>query len=61
MEAKVLRDKNPKELREELENLGREYFQLRMAKASGQFIQSHLFKHLRKNIARVKTILREKS
>ena len=51
---------NKEELMIELLRLRREQFQLRMQKASGQLGQTHLMKEARRDLARVKTILREK-
>ena len=51
---------NKDELMIELLRLRREQFQLRMQKASGQLGQTHLMKEARRDLARVKTILREK-
>lgn len=60
MKASDLREKSPQELNEELLKLRREQFKLRMQKASGQLGQPHLLAEARRDIARVKTILKEK-
>lgn len=60
MKASELREKNVDELNNELMDLLREGFNLRMQLATGQLGQSHLVKQNRRNIARVKTILNEK-
>ena len=60
MKAKELRDKSEAELKEELLKLRREQFQLRMQKASGQLGQSHLAREVRRDIARIKTVQRER-
>jgi large subunit ribosomal protein L29 len=60
MKAAELRNKSDKELNEELLGLLREQFNLRMHKGSGQLSQNHQLKEVRRNIARVKTVLREK-
>jgi large subunit ribosomal protein L29 len=57
MKAKDLRAKQPKELGEELLKLRREQFNLRMARATGQASKPDQFAKVRKNIARVKTVL----
>ena len=57
MKAKELREKSV----EELLNLLREQFNLRMQAASGQLQQSHLLKQVRRDVARVKTLLNEKA
>ena len=49
------------ELNTELLNLLREQFNLRMQAASGQLQQSHLLKQVRRDVARVKTLLNEKA
>ena len=61
MLAKELREKSVDELNEELLALLREQFNLRMQKASGEMANTHLYKKVRTNIARVKTILTQKS
>ncbi len=60
MDAKELRSKSEQELREELHALLKEQFNLRMQKAIGQAARSDQFKKVRRNIARVKTIMNEK-
>ncbi len=60
MKANELRQKNPEELREELLALLREQFNLRMQRATGQMSKPHLFKRVRRDIARVNTILHER-
>ncbi|MGL4858290.1 MAG: 50S ribosomal protein L29 [Enterobacteriaceae bacterium] len=61
MKAKELREKSVEELNSELLHLLREQFNLRMQAAGGQLQQSHLSKQVRRNIARVKTLLTEKA
>ena len=61
MEAQELRNKNEGELREELGELLKEQFNLRMQKGMGQLTSSHQLKRVRRDIARVRTILREKT
>ncbi len=60
MKANELREKNVSELRTELMNLLQEQFNLRMQKGMGQLGQPHQFKRVRRDIARVKTVLRQK-
>jgi len=60
MNASELRKKNQAELNEELLDLLREQFNLRMQRASGQLSKGHLLRNVRRNIARVKTVLNEK-
>lgn len=59
MKTSDLRKKSPAELREELLGLRREQFNLRMAAASGQPARADQFGRVRRNIARVKTVLNE--
>ena len=55
-----LRTQTPAELREELLKLRKEQFSLRMQRATGQQPKPALFGEARRNIARLKTVLREK-
>jgi large subunit ribosomal protein L29 len=61
MKAKDLRGKAPAVLGEELLKLRREQFNLRMARATGQAAKPDQFAKVRKNIARVKTVLAQSS
>jgi len=61
MKAQEIRQKSAAELRVELLRLRKEQFGIRMQSASGQLGQPHLAKELRRDIARVKTVLREKA
>ena len=61
MKAKDLRAKSPKDLGEDLLKLRREQFNLRMARATGQAAKPDQFSKVRKNIARVKTVLAQAS
>lgn len=61
MKASELKAKNVEELNQELLGLLREQFNLRMQAATGQLNQTHLLRQVRKNIARVKTVLNEKA
>jgi len=61
MNATELREKTADELNVELLSLTREQFNLRMQQATGQMGKPHQMKNVRRNIARVKTILTEKS
>ena len=61
MNANELRQKSAAELREELLNLRREQFNLRMAQASGQAAKPDQAGKVRRNIARVKTVQGEQS
>lgn len=59
-ELKELKQKSVEELKQEHLNLLEQQFKLRMKKASGQLSRTHELGRVRRNIARVKTILREK-
>jgi large subunit ribosomal protein L29 len=61
MKASELRDKSVDELNKELMELLREQFNLRMQKGTGQLARPHQMKEVRRNIARVKTVLRDKA
>jgi len=61
MEAKDLRGKSATELNEELIKLRREQFNLRMQRATGQMARPDQFGKVRKDIARVKTVLGEQA
>ena len=58
MKASELQDKSKEELLEELVGLRREQFNLRMQQATGQMARPDQYRKVRKNIARVKTVLR---
>jgi len=60
MKASELRNKSIEDLTKELLSLLREQFNLRIQKSTGQGVKTNLFKQVKLNIARVKTILREK-
>jgi large subunit ribosomal protein L29 len=59
MNAKELRQKAGAELKEELLKLRREQFNLRMGQATGQAGKPDQFSKVRRNIARLKTVLGE--
>lgn len=59
MKASDLREKSQDELQEELVNLRREQFNVRMQQATGEATRPHVHSVVRKNIARVKTIIAE--
>ena len=59
MKAADLRDKTADQLNEELVALRREQFNLRMQMATGEQTHHHEHLRVRKDIARVKTILNE--
>ena len=59
MKASELRNKSKAELTEELKGLLREQFNLRMQKGTGQLSNSARVKTVRRDIARVKTVMKE--
>jgi large subunit ribosomal protein L29 len=59
MDADELRDKTPDQLREALESLKKESFNLRFQAATGQLENTALQRLVRRDTARVKTILNE--
>ena len=60
MKATELKEKSVEELKQEQLNLLEQQFKLRMKKASGQLSRTHELGQVRRDIARVKTVLREK-
>ena len=61
MDAKELRDKTPDQLRDELANLKKESFNLRFQQATGSLENPARMRKVRRDAARVKTILNEKA
>ena len=59
MKASELRQKSVAELQEELVELRREQFNLRMQQATGQLNHNHEHGRVRKDIARIKTVINE--
>jgi large subunit ribosomal protein L29 len=59
MNVSELRQKKGEELTEELLGLRREQFNLRMQQATGQLVRPHEYRRVRKDIARIKTVLSE--
>jgi large subunit ribosomal protein L29 len=59
MDAKQLRTKSAAELADELVKLRKEQFALRMQRATGQSPKPDQFGKVRRNIARLKTVLRQ--
>lgn len=60
MKAAEFRSMTNAELANRLDDYHQELFNLRFQKASGQLANSARFDHVRKDIARIKTILRER-
>lgn len=61
MSAKELRNKSAEDLTDELLKLRKEQFALRMQRATGQGVKPNEFGRVRKSIARLKTVMREKT
>lgn len=61
MKAHELREKSAQQLNEQLLGLLRDQFNLRMQKATGQLGQSHLLSQVKRDIARVKTVLNQQA
>jgi large subunit ribosomal protein L29 len=60
MKASDLRTKTPDELKSELLGLRKEQFNLRFRKASGQLENTARVREVRRDIARIKTVLAPK-
>ena len=60
MNASDLRQKSSDELKHEMEGLLREQFNLRMQKNTNQLSKPDQIRKVRRDIARIKTILNEK-
>jgi large subunit ribosomal protein L29 len=61
MDAKELREKTLDQLRDELTNLKKEAFNLRFQQATNQMENTSRMRTVRRDAARVKTILNEKA
>jgi len=61
MNAAELRKKSVKDLNEELMELLRKQFNLRMQRGSGQLMKPSEIREIRRDIARIKTVIREKA
>ena len=60
IDLQEIRLKYPTDLKQLLEDLLEEQFKLKMQAATGQLAKSSEFKKVRKDIARIKTIMKEK-
>ncbi len=60
MELKELRQKSADDLKTHLLDLHKEQFSLRMQKATGQLTKTHDIRLVRREIARVNTLLTDK-
>jgi large subunit ribosomal protein L29 len=61
MDAKELRAKTPDQLRDDLVALKKEAFNLRFQQATGQLENTARMREVRRDAARVKTVLNEKA
>jgi len=61
MNAQELNDKTPDQLREELASLKKESFNLRFQQATGQLENTARVRKVRRDAARVKTVLNQKA
>jgi large subunit ribosomal protein L29 len=60
MDLKEMKSKSAKDLQGHLEELRKEQFNLRMQRGTGQLAKSHEIGRVRREIARVKTLLGQK-
>jgi large subunit ribosomal protein L29 len=61
MDVNEMKSKTVVELRDELKGLLQEQFNLRMQKGMGQMTNIHELRQVRRDIARIKTVMTEKS
>ena len=61
MDVNELRSRDEAALRKELSSLLHEQFNLRMQKGTGQLTQPNELRRVRRDIARLKTVLNEKA
>ena len=61
MKSNELREKSVDELNAALGDELKQQFKLRMQHSTGQLNESHLVKGVRRNIARIKTVLNQKA
>ena len=61
MDVNIMKTKTAVELREELTRLLQEQFNLRMQKGMGQMTNVNELRQVRRDIARVKTVMTQKS
>jgi large subunit ribosomal protein L29 len=60
MKAADIRAKTDDELASELDNLGKEIFNLRFQRANGQLENTARVRQVRRDVARIKTVLGER-
>ncbi len=61
MNAAELRDQSPEQLRDKLVDLKKEAFNLRFQQATGAMENTARVRQIRRDVARVKTVLNEKA
>lgn len=61
MNAKELNDKTPDQLRDDLVSLKKEAFNLRFQQATSQLENTARIRQVRRNVARVQTVLNQKA
>lgn len=60
LKVNELRDKSTKELSEQIIELRKEQFNMRMLHGSGSPVKTHRFKAIRQSIAQIKTVMTER-
>jgi large subunit ribosomal protein L29 len=60
MKASELKEKSVEELQQDIDDLAKDQFNYRMQKSIGQLGQTHLLGQIKRNIARIKTVLNDK-
>jgi len=60
MRTRELREKSVQELGQLLQELAKEEFNLRMQKGSGQLAKPSRFREIRREVARINTVLNER-
>ena len=60
MKIKEVKDMSTDELKQKNKDIAEELFRLRIRHASGQLESPAMMKNLRKDIARIKTVMRER-
>lgn len=61
MKASELREKSVEDLQEQLIELRKEQLSLRMQQATGQLGETHKVRQVRRDVARLKTVLAQKA
>ncbi len=60
MKASELKEKSVEELQKDIYNLAKDQFNYQMQKSTGQLGQTHLLGQIKRDIARIKTVLNER-